>query len=446
MNFQWSKYKLALSIAVKSLISNKVRAFLTALGIIFGVAAVIAMLAIGNGAKKEILEQIKLVGVNNIIVQKKLIDAQNQDNNGETVKNKSQGLHMQDVESIREMLPGISNISAELSYESFVLRAGKSKSLRLVGVGASYFDMFQYDLLEGNFFGNTHVEQSLPVCVIGPLVKKALFNAESPIGKQIKCGKVWFEVIGVIRSSQSGTRAENLGIRNPDMDIYIPISSLLLRYRNRTLITQKDVEAAAEEKEEGEEEVAEKTTEPYDYHQIDKIVVQLNEQGNLKDAANVVSRHLHRRHHGIYDFEIHIPELLLKQQQKSKEIFNVVLGVIAGISLLVGGIGIMNIMLATVMERVKEIGIRIAIGASEKDIVLQFLLEAMLLSIGGGVLGILLGVIISDIIMRSTGILTIVSGFSILLSFGVSVIIGLVFGLMPARKAAKQDPVESLRN
>ena len=418
---------------------------LTALGIIFGVAAVIAMLAIGNGAKKEILEQIKLVGVNNIIIQKKVPES-TKDEEGAKLNNYSKGLTLRDVETIEEVLPGIVSISPEVSYESFVIRKGKSRSMRLVGVNADYFEMFQYKLMDGSFFTTKQVMNSLPVCVIGPLVRKAFFSSEDPIGKHIKCGKVWFEVIGVIQSNQSEIRAENLGIRNPDLDIYIPSSALLLRYRNRTLINKRAVEKAARENDDDDEESTDEEAPAYDYHQIDKVVVQLEEGYDLNEAANIVSRHLHRRHNKQYDFEIQVPELLLKQQQKSKDIFNVVLGVIAGISLLVGGIGIMNIMLATVMERIKEIGIRIAIGASEGDIVAQFLLEAMLLSIGGGVIGIFLGVLISSLIMQFTGILTIVSASSIILSFGVSVIIGLVFGLMPARKAARQDPVESLRN
>ena len=446
MKPEWHKYQLALSISIKSLAGNQVRAFLTALGIIFGVAAVIAMLAIGNGAKKEILEQIKLVGVNNIIVQKKLLEKSDVSEAKEQGNNYSRGLHLRDVASIKELLPGIENISPEVAYESFVIHSGNSKTLRLVGVDHSYFNMFQYDLIEGRFFEELHVKNSLPVCVIGPLAKRALFNTSSPIGKKIKCGKVWFEVIGVIKSNQSDITADNMGIRNPDQDIYIPISSLLLRYRNRNLITKKVVEAASRNNDDDDDDNQGDEKPAVDYNQLDKIIVQLKDQNQLKESANILSKHLYRRHNDIYDFEIHIPELLLKQQQKSKDIFNVVLGVIAGISLLVGGIGIMNIMLASVMERVKEIGIRIAIGAAERDIVLQFLTEALLLSLGGGIIGIFLGVFIAFLITNLTGILTIVSASSIFLSFGVSVAIGLIFGLMPARKAARQDPVESLRN
>ncbi len=443
MKLNLSKLQLSFNFAVKALAENKFRAMLTALGIIFGVAAVIAMLAIGKGAEQEIMEQIKRVGSNNIIVQKKLLNEGKEEGDGSKKEYiLSNGLTLDDISGMEEVIPGIDKVSPELAYESFVMYGSRSSDLRLVGVGAEYFDMFNYILLEGKFFASQHVVDSKPVCVIGQSVKKKIFANEDPIGKKIKCGNIWFEVLGVIKTSSSEDNSEILGIRDPDDDIYLPITSMLLRYKNKNLITKKVVEQ--NNSEDDEENGA--TKEAVDYHQIDKIIIQIKQTEQLKQIANIVSRYLYRTHAKTFDFEIHIPELLLKQQQRSKAIFNIVLGVIAGISLLVGGIGIMNIMLASVMERIKEIGVRMAIGASEKDIVLQFVLESVVLSLSGGIAGIFLGMIISFAIEQITGILTIITFFSVVLSFGVSVLIGIVFGIMPAKRAAKQDPVVSLRN
>jgi putative ABC transport system permease protein len=182
------------------------------------------------------------------------------------------------------------------------------------------------------------------------------------------------------------------------------------------------------------------------YHQLDRIVVQVDESENLTATTDILTKMLNRRHLGVEDFQITVPELLLKQEQRTKDIFNIVLGAIAGISLLVGGIGIMNIMLASVMERIREIGVRRSVGATKRDIIFQFLSEATLISISGGLFGIFLGVIMARTIMETTDILTIVSAWSIVISFGVAASVGIVFGYLPARKAAQQDPVTSLRH
>ena len=181
------------------------------------------------------------------------------------------------------------------------------------------------------------------------------------------------------------------------------------------------------------------------YNQLDKLVVQVDKTEDLSSTVEVLSRLVLRRHQGVKDFEITVPEMLLKQQQRTKDVFNIVLGAIASISLLVGGIGIMNIMFASVMERIKEIGTRLAIGAKKKDIVVQFLSEAVLISVTGGLIGVILGVVISVLISHFADIKTVVSGLSIVLAFGVSVAVGVIFGYSPAKRAAEKDPIESLR-
>jgi len=222
---------------------------------------------------------------------------------------------------------------------------------------------------------------------------------------------------------------------------------MLIRYRDRSLVTKSMIEAAnsrfvsRDEAETSSEEFQEKKN----YHQLDRLVIRAEETESLNKIADVVARMLERRHSGVVDYEIAIPELLIKQQQRTNEIFNFVLGALAGISLLVGGIGIMNIMLASVMERIKEIGLRLAVGAKKEDIIWQFLFEAMLISIAGGLIGIILGMLIATGISQIAEIPTVITFTSIILSFGVAATVGLIFGIAPARKAAHQDPITSLR-
>ena len=281
------------------------------------------------------------------------------------------------------------------------------------------------------------------VCIIGKNVASKFFSKENPLGKFIKCGPIWLKVVGITKEkSISKNSISNLGIRDYNMDVYTPLKTILIRYKNRLLITKSMLEMANKGNEEEGEET--NSNENY-YHQIDRLVVQVNNTENLQSSSEIISRLMERRHYGVTDYEITVPELLLKQQQRTKDIFNMVLGAIAGISLLVGGIGIMNIMLASVMERIKEIGIRLSIGATKKDIVLQFVIEAILISVCGGLAGIILGVILSFIASKVADVETIISSWSVIISFGVSALIGLIFGITPAKRAAEQDPIKSLR-
>jgi putative ABC transport system permease protein len=229
------------------------------------------------------------------------------------------------------------------------------------------------------------------------------------------------------------------------MDVYAPLNTVLIRYRNRAAITSEDIIAAQQQNNGNTAQGIDQIQENRNYHQLDRLVVQASATERLNNTAEVISRMLKRKHYNVVDFEVTIPELLLKQQQQTKKIFNVVLGALAGISLLVGGIGIMNIMLASVMERIKEIGLRLAIGAQKTDIISQFLFEAMLISIVGGMIGIVLGMVIAAVISRIAEIPTIITLTSVALSFGVAATVGLIFGIAPARKAASQNPINSLR-
>ncbi len=431
--------------AFEALQVNRVRSMLTALGIIFGVAAVIAMLAIGKGAKQEILDQIKLVGVNNIVIQSVKSELPQESDQGEQTEKKkySAGLSLQDAQCIRDIVPTVLHVSPEVVYESFALQAGKRSPVKLVGVDPEYFDMYNLKLSDGRFFNDEHIQNGSSVCIIGPEVRTKLFSGENPVGKFIKCDKLWLEVLGVLEPI-AGNESSVVNNKSSGGDfIYAPLQTVFLRYKNRGLITEASLKEAENRRDDDEENSANAAS--ISYNELDKIVVQVKETEMLQSTSEIIGRMLNRRHREQADFEIVIPELLLKQQQKTKDIFNMVLGIIAGISLIIGGIGIMNIMLASVFERIKEIGLRLALGATKIEIELQFITEAAMISIGGGIVGILLGVLISILIQEITGIMTIVSFFSIVLSFVVSATVGIVFGYMPAKRAAEQDPVTSLR-
>jgi putative ABC transport system permease protein len=317
----------------------------------------------------------------------------------------------------------------------------------------------------------------MAVCIIGHNIKTRFFQQNDPIGQFIKFGANWVKVIGVLEQSASGILkpkeeeeessgtastarsgslgtigSESMGMQGYDDQVFIPIRTMLLRQENRALaITNPGSTSGGVISMGGGRRrmtINISSSAPSvntNYHQLDRITVQVNETEELTSSQEVITRMLKRRHQDVPDFEVTVPELLLKQQQRTKDIFNIVLGAIAGISLLVGGIGIMNIMFASVMERTKEIGTRLAIGAKKADVIAQFLSEAILISVAGGVIGIVVGVVLSYIIRSFFDITTIVSFSSIVISFGVSAAVGVIFGYSPAKRAAERDPIESLR-
>jgi putative ABC transport system permease protein len=440
-------------IATDALLANKVRSALTALGIIFGVAAVIAMLAIGNGAQQEILDQIKLVGVNNVVIKPiveqeegKVDEKAGGADASQKPKRYSRGLDLEDARSILELIPTVEQVSPEVVFETDIIRSGLRRSSRIVGVEPAYFEIANLPLDEGSHFTAEQLAKGQGVCIIGAGIRKKFFTNEVALGNYIKVGSHWLKVVGILSETLVSEKAiENLGIRDFNMDVYAPIKTVLGRYINRSSVLvpkQEDesffidgVEVGGGDKDKG----------PINYHQLDRLVVQVEAPEAVAPTTEVILRMLTRRHNEVVDFEVTIPEQLLKQQQRTKDIFNMVLGAIAGISLLVGGIGIMNIMLASVLERTREIGTRRALGATRKDVVSQFMFEAMLISLSGGMVGVILGVSMAYFIEGITDIKTIVSPLSIVLSFGVSAAIGLIFGITPAKKAASQNPIESLR-
>lgn len=454
------RYSHDIEIAVESIISNKLKSMLTALGIIFGVAAVIAMLAIGKGAKQEIMEQMKMVGVNNILINPVIPDKSSSTESGEKQQKKfSRGLNMLDVDAIRESLPSVKRISPEISFNSTAMMNGVKYTAKLVGVSNDYFYLYNLPLVAGAIFNKYQEENGIQVCIIGANIRAKFFSKVDPLGQYIKFNGIWLKVIGVLQKTNvSLTGFEEKGVNVYNDNIYIPIQTMLLRYQNRALVNTKMVSEASSNVTMfgggpgggGMFRIVSSSSDASsdvetNYNQLDRIVVQVTETEQLSPTTEILSRMLTRRHSNVKDFEITVPELLLKQQQRTKDIFNIVLGAIASISLIVGGIGIMNIMFASVMERIKEIGTRMAIGAKKMDIVVQFLSEAVLISVSGGFVGIFLGVILAKLIEQIAGIMTIVSFFSVFISFGVSAAVGVIFGYSPAKRASERDPIESLR-
>jgi putative ABC transport system permease protein len=429
---------------------NKLRAGLTSLGILFGVASVIAMLAIGNGAEQEILEQMRLLGANNIVVTPIVEQKEGKVDKDDKKESKrfTPGLTYQDAASIADVIPDVGATSSEVVTNTVITREGRHRSGKIVGVDSTYFRLMNLRLAQGAYFARPHFDAASPVAIIGQGVKSRFFTTEEPLGRAVKVGNQWLTVVGVLEDRKvSAETAQRLGIRDANMDVYVPLPTMLLRYRNRAEVTQQEMELAArgDRGEADSSETDDQRAEKRNYHQLDKIVVQVDRSVVVPQVADVMRRLLARRHNDVVDFEITVPELLLKQEQRTKTIFNVVLGAIASISLVVGGIGIMNIMLASILERIKEIGVRRAVGATQKDVLAQFLSEAVMISLAGGLAGIVTGAILSSIIEHAAKIHTIVSPLSVVVAFGVSVAVGLLFGIVPAWRAARQDPIVCLR-
>jgi len=448
-----ARLEFSVRTAVEAVRHNKLRASLTSIGILFGVASVIAMLAIGKGAEREILEQMRLLGSNNVVITPLVEQKEGpveDDQPDKQVKKFSPGLTYADAQAIARVIPAVEVTSGEIVLNTTITREGRRRSGKVVGVDTTYFRLTNLALRRGAWFTPLQVERGLPVAIVGHGVRTRFFTTEDPIGKPLKVGDTWLTVIGVLDERRVSDQAvQRLGIRDANMDVYVPVHTLLLRFRNRAQVTQRDIELAArapgavarDTTTETEEQRRERTNR----NQLDRVIVRVTESQLVPGVADVVQRMLARRHNAVVDFEITVPELLLKQERRTKTIFNVVLGAIASISLVVGGIGIMNIMLASVLERIREIGVRRAVGATQRDILLQFLSEAVLISVAGGVAGIVVGAGLSAGIQQVAGIATIVSWLSVIVAFGVSISVGIAFGIVPAYRAARADPVVCLR-
>jgi putative ABC transport system permease protein len=432
MNFDES-----IRIGMAGILAHRIRSVLTALGIIFGVAAVIAMLSIGEGARLEALEQIRLMGINNIIITTREHTTQTFE---KAKANFSPGLTALDGEAISQICPDIEFVIPHWEKSTTALYMTEKQEVKLIGTTPNFLAGFGYKLSAGRFFDDAHMREQANVCVIGGDVKEALFKFNQPVGKSIKIDNQWFSIIGVMaRQLAPSKKVENLDVRNLNIDVYIPLSTA--QYK---LVRYKSGSSASVTFRGGGVSVSDSRT-PRPKMELDQLTVKLSSEARIDEMTSVVKRILARRHYGVNDYEVVVPEALVQQSQKTQQIFNVVMGAIASISLLVGGIGIMNIMLASVLERTKEIGIRRAVGATRSDVLGQFLFEALFISVVGGIIGIFIGWGLTSIITLYAGWRTVVSVPAIVLAFTVSAAVGIAFGYYPAKKAASQNPIESLR-
>ena len=400
-----------------SLLAHKLRSLLTMLGMIFGVGAVVAMLSITAGAQQETLRQIDLLGVNNIIVE--AIEAVDR----ETllaVREISPGLTFRDYRALTESVPNVEAMSPRKQFHpTSVLPRSEQEMPTVIGVLPNYTDIYTVTLLEGRFFTAEEDLRSASVCVLSERAKISLLGYGPAVGKHVKMDSVWLEVIGVM-APQSSAESDIEGLETDDQNnlVVAPLNTVMRRFDD---------------------------TNSYLKDEIDGVFLRVYNDADPIETAEVVRAILTATHNDAGDFAVTVPAGLLAQRQRTQFIFEVVMICIAGISLLVGGIGIMNIMLATVLERTREIGIRRAIGARQRDIVRQFLIEAVLISIAGGLIGIGAGFGGSLIIANIAEWPTVVTATSIVVAFGVSVFIGLLFGIYPAVQAAKLDPIEAIR-
>ena len=409
-------YSENIRLAIGALVEHKIRSFLTMLGIIFGVASVIAMLSIGEGAKREAIAKYQELGVNNVIIrEKKLSEAEL-----EEVRAKfSQGLSIKDANTIGEIVPGITKIASQAEITTEVRYTDKSVKSTIIGVTANYLGMMNYKIRLGDMLSEHHYNQKLKVCVMGAGVAATLFGYDEPEGKMIKIEDQWFEVTGVLEPKALFTETVGeLAARDLNTDVFVPLSTFLNRFARENKLSSE----------------------------IQQITAQVDNSGILPETATLIDEILKRHHFNNSDYNIVIPYELLKQEEKERQIYNFLLGAIAAISLIVGGIGIMNIMLATVMERTREIGTRRAIGARKSDIMSQFVSEAVAISIVGGIIGVIFGIALSLSVSLFTDITTYIRAYSVLIAFTFSVIVGISFGYLPAKNAANLNPVDSMRH
>jgi putative ABC transport system permease protein len=395
---------------------HKFRSFLTMLGIIFGTASVIAMISIGEGAKKQAMAKYQDLGVSNIIIRDKdFTDAEL-----EQIRTKfSQGLSLDDTKAIGEIVPGISGVAPQSEIKLDAMFEDRSSKANIIGVTPDITTILNFRMQNGIFIDWDHYNRQLKVCVLGANIARELFSYEDPLGKNIKLGDQWYEVAGVLETKALFTETiGELAARDLNNDVYIPLSTFGKRIPKTNVLNSE----------------------------LKQVTVKLENSDRLIESAGIIKSILMRRHFNNNDFSIIIPYELMEQEKRESRIYNLLLASIAAISLIVGGIGIMNIMLASVLERTREIGIRRAVGGRRSDIMGQFVTEAMAMSISGGLIGVFIGIFLSVGIGLLTEVKTNLTLYSILIAFCFSVIIGITFGYLPAKRAADLKPIESIRH
>jgi putative ABC transport system permease protein len=422
--------------ALDNLAAHKLRSALTMLGMIFGVGAVIAMMSIGAGAERQALASIERLGLRNVLVRAKTF----KDDELKEIRQKSLGVSQRDAAAIAEAVPGVDLVAPRIRIDPYkvISPTGKSDGTAVYGVTPRYSGLAHLTLAEGRFLDPLDESTHAQVCVIGSEVRRDLFGYGQAVGELVKVNDVWLEVVGVLAAADTGgapgtgsTGAPGAGGGSPpggdksaqaaaaggsSREIYLPLSTADRKFEHPVLASP-----------------------------LDEIVVRLKDGVSGEETSPILRDLLDRLHGGTGDYELVVPEALLAESRRTQRLFNVVMGAIAGISLLVGGIGIMNIMLATVLERTREIGVRRAVGARSSDIRFQFIVESFAISLIGGVVGIVAGLALARGVAAYAGWETIVTGASIVLATGVAMTVGLASGIYPAARAAALDPIEALR-
>ena len=403
--------------AFANLRAQKTRTLLTAMGIVFGVGSVIGMMSIGAGAREESLRFIEQLGVRNILIDSRMALSQEE---YQQRRRSSPGLTERDVRILRANIEDIETLSARRTLHPNAVLPKPSRDIpELFGVQPSYATIHSLQFGEGQFFDESDNDKSALVCVLGESAKVNLLGYDPAVGKFVKVNDTWLQVVGVLKE-QLMAGSQNTGGSMQDVNniIYIPLNSFQYRFWDRSGGLRDD---------------------------LDGVELRLKPNADSIEVAKIVTAVLNSTHHEVQDFTVTIPAALLAQQQRTQQIFTYVMVAIAAISLLVGGIGIMNIVLATVLERTREIGVRRSVGARRFDIMRQFLTESVLISVGGGILGVVFGFFLAWLIAQTAEWKTIVTTISVLVAFGVSVSVGVLFGAYPALKASRVNPIDALR-
>jgi putative ABC transport system permease protein len=416
-------------LGVKSLMLHKLRSVLTMLGIIFGVCSVIAMLAIGEGASYEAQQAIKKLGSQNIIIRSlKPPEDAKMSGLGRGIA-LEYGLTYDDGSRIKSTIPGVVRILPVRIIRENVRFARNAVPCQIIGTLPTYTEIVGLDIVRGRFLTETDQINHDNVCVLTAGLAQRLFPYQDPLSESIKINSFYYRVVGLVREKnmpEQRTQAGKMEGEPLDNNVYITLSAARSRFGD--VIIRRTAGSLEVEK--------------VELHQI---TVQMQDVAAVEAAdpqIKTLLSHFHRK----TDYETIVPLQLLRQAEQTKRLFNIVLGSIAAISLLVGGIGIMNIMLATVTERTREIGIRRALGAKRRHITMQFLVETVVLSVVGGLVGVVVGVIAPMVVSQLTTMKTIVTPWSVLLAFSISGAIGIIFGIYPAKAAAELDPIEALRH
>lgn len=427
----------AIQTGLSELLSHKMRSMLTMLGVIFGVAAVIAMVSIGEGAKQEALDQIKQMGIDVIHIKRASITGELAD---KAEERSPFGLKYSDAESIESVCTFAKRIVPTREVFADVKVGNKPVAVKIVGTMPGYLAVSRSELQSGRFLRDTDIHDHIPVCVLGAAAKRELFGFDDPLGKTVKANRRLFKVVGLMKAKEVGAAKAFSTLRDLNSDIYIPINVSITDFK---IASQQAIPADVTKLQRIVRKMINRQS--LANSALSEVILQVESDTATGPTASVVRSVLNRQHRGIRDYEIIIPAELLKQSQQTQRIFNIVMAAIASISLLVGGIGIMNIMLATVTQRTREIGVRRCIGATRWDIVRQFMLEALVITCVGGLIGVGGGIGGARAISDYAGWRTVVSMQAVILSFGVSALVGIVFGMYPAVRAAMVDPIEALR-